>query len=605
MADWLFVILGFERKRNSHTPFTIETSGYSGKYWDGSQPSPNDKVYFIAAPEKETKDISKDDISNCCFCANTSPTIQQYEKNIVITATELYEITLDDTDKENILHLMQNGTTGAKVANRRSEYPQGIYKSNNKLINAGANPINHGQVGNHDSSEKPPKECAKASLKAIPHCLAAALATKGFVVLGGLSGAGKTKLAVDFSNHARETSEPQIVKIQRNISARTIDNQDATIRESFDYSNPLVLSVRPDWRDGSSVIGYYNAITQKRKEEPLSQYLQACNDPECCCVFSEESNEGNKNAVNCFKDKKTFIIFDEMNLARVEYYLADILSAMELDGSAGGVRLDMGPNESKDIPWPENFNIIGTANMDETTYAFSPKVLDRCFYIRYSGRDIKLDEKDGEEDGQIVAAATAFKEKIEDFIKSKSYKDRLNNATDNSLLKYIDGIVCGILRKMNGNNHPVSFGHRARNEIGAFIYNYAILAGYGPSETGSDGSGSAGSESGGTEAKGSPSGRPDKNDDILRHALDWAVVTKILPKFHGAREDLEGQLKVLYETLTGTDFIEMKGEAESNQSEAAGQADQGSSLVPEDSRSAGDIRWLLGELEKKDFAIYA
>ncbi len=467
----------------------------------------------------------------------------------------------------------------------------------NDSISGGRQVVRNDLSNSNNSSEK--------WHRSIPHCLAAALATKGFVVLGGLSGAGKTKLAVDFSNHARETSEPQIVKIQRNISARTIDNQDATIRESFDYSNPLVLSVRPDWRDGSSVIGYYNAITQKRKEEPLSQYLQACNDPECCCVFSEESNEGNKNAVNCFKDKKTFIIFDEMNLARVEYYLADILSAMELDGSAGGVRLDMGPNESKDIPWPENFNIIGTANMDETTYAFSPKVLDRCFYIRYSGRDIKLDEKDGEEDGQIVAAATAFKEKIEDFIKSKSYKDRLNNATDNSLLKYIDGIVCGILRKMNGNNHPVSFGHRARNEIGAFIYNYAILAGCGPSETGSDGSGSAGSESGGTEAKGSPSGRPDKNDDILRHALDWAVVTKILPKFHGAREDLEGQLKVLYETLTGTDFIEMKGEAESNQSEAAGQADQGSSLVPEDSRSAGDIRWLLGELEKKDFAIYA
>ena len=74
-----------------------------------------------------------------------------------------------------------------------------------------------------------------------------------------------------------------------------------------------------------------------------------------------------------------FLILDEMNLARVEFYFAPILSAME---SGEGVvfhnaNLKHIPQSTK--AWPGNIFIVGTVNMDETTHAFSDKVLDRAF----------------------------------------------------------------------------------------------------------------------------------------------------------------------------------------------------------------------------------
>jgi hypothetical protein len=79
-----------------------------------------------------------------------------------------------------------------------------------------------------------------------------------------------------------------------------------------------------------------------------------------------------------------------MNLARVEYYLAPFLSAME---SGEPIQIHQQPDPvvgvEPEIPWPENLYILGTVNMDETTYAFSDKVLDRAFTIEFW--DVDLD----------------------------------------------------------------------------------------------------------------------------------------------------------------------------------------------------------------------
>src|SRR5262249_12255448 len=92
-----------------------------------------------------------------------------------------------------------------------------------------------------------------------------------------------------------------------------------------------------------------------------------------------------------------FVILDEMNLAHVEYYFADLLSVIESGRDADGwtrepLRLNYPDTLDDEVPpqelkLPPNLYVIGTVNMDETTHAFSPKVLDRAFTIELSDVD--------------------------------------------------------------------------------------------------------------------------------------------------------------------------------------------------------------------------
>ena len=83
-----------------------------------------------------------------------------------------------------------------------------------------------------------------------------------------------------------------------------------------------------------------------------------------------------------------FVLLDEMNLARVEHYFSDILSVMESrkwqDGKMVTSTLLRDESENKEIKLPTNLYIIGTVNMDETTYPFSKKVLDRANTIEFN-----------------------------------------------------------------------------------------------------------------------------------------------------------------------------------------------------------------------------
>jgi 5-methylcytosine-specific restriction endonuclease McrBC GTP-binding regulatory subunit McrB len=93
--------------------------------------------------------------------------------------------------------------------------------------------------------------------------------------------------------------------------------------------------------------------------------------------------EANNNS-----SKPYFLILDEMNLSHVERYFADFLSIMESGDSiklySGADRMDSADKPiPKEIGWPKNLFIIGTVNIDETTYMFSPKVLDRANVIEF------------------------------------------------------------------------------------------------------------------------------------------------------------------------------------------------------------------------------
>jgi hypothetical protein len=130
-----------------------------------------------------------------------------------------------------------------------------------------------------------------------------------------------------------------------------------------------MIAVKPDWVDSSQLLGYHNIVSDKWVTGPLLQtIINANNEPQSIFVFC----------------------LDEMNLQRVEYYLAEVLSAIE---SGSPIILHNDPSlEQKGYPktvcFPNNLYIIGTVNVDETVKQFSDKVLDRVDIIDLSVMDL-------------------------------------------------------------------------------------------------------------------------------------------------------------------------------------------------------------------------
>ncbi|WP_066050898.1 MrcB family domain-containing protein [Robertmurraya korlensis] len=165
------------------------------------------------------------------------------------------------------------------------------------------------------------------------------LKTKPFVILSGISGTGKTKMVQWFAESVGATEE---------------NGQFA------------LIPIRPDWNDGSDLLGYVD-IKGEFKEGPLTKVI--------------------KRAEN-HPDLPYFVLLDEMNLARVEYYFSDILSVMESrkwkDEEIVSSNLLSEEIAGFDLKLPNNLYIIGTVNMDETTHPFSKKVLDRANTIEFN-----------------------------------------------------------------------------------------------------------------------------------------------------------------------------------------------------------------------------
>jgi hypothetical protein len=144
---------------------------------------------------------------------------------------------------------------------------------------------------------------------------------------------------------------------------------------SLDAPDPLlfICPVRPEWTDPTGLTGYFDVLQNRYVVPP---FLEAT------------------LVATAYPDAPVFVVLDEMNLARVEYYLADILSSIEsqhpvvlhsssvpLEGSTGG---EIPPL----LPFPANLFLIGTINIDETTNTLSDKVLDRAVVIDMSHVDL-------------------------------------------------------------------------------------------------------------------------------------------------------------------------------------------------------------------------
>ncbi|TGB03512.1 McrB family protein [Halobacillus salinus] len=163
------------------------------------------------------------------------------------------------------------------------------------------------------------------------------LRTKPFVILSGISGTGKTRMVELFAE---------------------------SVGASEDNGQYTLIPVRPDWSDGSDLLGYTD-IQGVFQEGPITKAILKANE--------------NPNI-------PYFVVLDEMNLARVEYYFSDFLSVIESRKWQGDtIETSLLLNEGDyTLTIPENLYIIGTVNMDETTHPFSKKVLDRANTIEFN-----------------------------------------------------------------------------------------------------------------------------------------------------------------------------------------------------------------------------
>jgi hypothetical protein len=162
-----------------------------------------------------------------------------------------------------------------------------------------------------------------------------ALRARGFVILSGVSGTGKTWLAEAYA---------------RAVSARY-----------------LIVPVAPNWTTNEDLLGYVNPLDGEYHDTAFSRFLREAG------IEYEQARAGGRLS------RPYHLILDEMNLARVEYYFARFLSVMEVRARSDAATIELGPEER--VLLPPTLRFIGTVNVDETTHGFADKVYDRAQLI--------------------------------------------------------------------------------------------------------------------------------------------------------------------------------------------------------------------------------
>ncbi len=305
--------------------------------------------------------------------------------------------------------------------------------------------------------------------------LSSALLSKRFLILTGLAGSGKTKLAQAF--------------------ARWISTPDGCY---------AVVPVGADWTGNENVFGYPNGLDKDTyiSKPALDLVVHATEHP----------------------DVPHFLILDEMNLSHVERYFADVLSAIESDEGLELYAGDMTNGESwrktpaaNTVPpklkqLPENLFIIGTVNVDETTYMFSPKVLDRANVIEF-----RMDA--GELESFLGNPAKPDLSKLNGKGASfgKAFVDAARNSVEvpADVKAAYDAEMLLLFKTLQA--HGAEFGYRTAYETARFIHFYKLLGNH-----------------------------ADGDITWFATAFDCVVFQKLLPKLHGSRAKLGPVLKKLW-----------------------------------------------------------
>jgi len=161
------------------------------------------------------------------------------------------------------------------------------------------------------------------------------ISTRGFVILAGPSGTGKTWLAQAYAD---------------SMQART-----------------KLVAVDPSWSSNEDLLGFLSPLDGFYHGTPFSEFVKES---------AREWDSANRE----YRQPRLFhVILDEMNLARVEHYFSRFLSSMEVRSREGVAQLDLAPGHHVELT--PNLRFTGTVNIDETTHGFADKVFDRAQVI--------------------------------------------------------------------------------------------------------------------------------------------------------------------------------------------------------------------------------
>ena len=347
--------------------------------------------------------------------------------------------------------------------------------------------------------------------------LAAALRTKPFAILAGHSGTGKSQLV-------------------RRLAYMTCNNE-LLAKEGEGKTAPgnyCMVQVKPNWHDSSDLLGYYSEMGGRHfVNTPFVQFV--------CKAYA-------------YPETPFFVCLDEMNLAPVEQYFAEYLSAIESAEQKDGVwvtdplvevdgtgetdadgrekadaeildQIMKGAASTEAAAWiqahgltiPKNLFVVGTVNMDETTCQFSRKVLDRAMTLLMN--EVKFGEM------------------------SKSGKPSEEELLDDDGLKFfLEGGTRGevgkteseLLEAINGPRANTAFvvAYRFANEYALYEAAWAKLKGV-DLATASE----------------------EEKKSLATEALDHVVLMKLLPRIHGER----AAVKAIFEGAKKKDGSETPG----------------------------------------------
>jgi energy-coupling factor transporter ATP-binding protein EcfA2 len=335
--------------------------------------------------------------------------------------------------------------------------------------------------------------------------LVAALRTKPFAILAGHSGTGKSQLV-------------------RRLAYMTCNN-DLLIKEGEGKTAPgnyCMVQVKPNWHDSTDLLGYYSEMGERHfVNTPFVEFI--------CKAYA-------------YPDTPFFVCLDEMNLAPVEQYFAEYLSAIESMENKGGVWLtdplvevdktgekDASGKEKVDVEivdqimkgaaskeaadWiqahgltiPKNLFVVGTVNMDETTCQFSRKVLDRAMTLLMN--DVKFSDM-----------AASKKPSDEELLDEAGLDFFLEGEERGTVGAAESALLDGINEPLA--NTPFVVAYRFANEYALYEAALAKLDGVDLAAA-----------------------NDEEKKKFAMKALDHVVMMKLLPRIHGER----GTVRVLFE----------------------------------------------------------
>lgn len=317
-------------------------------------------------------------------------------------------------------------------------------------------------------------------LEGLPNCFdsdfaqryISSLIAKPFVILIGNSGTGKTRIAKQISQY-----------LEKDVDGKR---------------NWLIVPVGADWTDNTKMLGFYNPLEEKYVSTPTLDFILQASE--------------NVSIPH-------FLILDEMNLSHVERYFSDFLSAMESDEEIPLYKkpVQVGNTEDSEevipekIRLPKNLFVTGTVNIDETTYMFSPKVLDRSNVVEFKPeKDDVLKLMTGATDVNKVEAADFGVAEGFAVLASEIRKGVCNVDADelDKVKLFLDGIYDELQES------GFEFAYRTVKEIRQYF-----AAAY----------------------------ELQKDEFNLTRTMDEQIVQKILPKIYGDRKQIGELLDTLEE----------------------------------------------------------